>query len=158
MQRYMRRICLMVLAVLMLTFAGQAALAATYSAKVLTSSMDVYFSPDTAAVPAGSLAQGTSFTVHAINGEWAYISYRGHTGYAEMKNIMFDDVLSGYTVRDTNLLFITRESYSRRISYRGRLAAGTRIYVRGVSHGLLLVTNASGTVLGFVSQADCVRG
>ena len=71
---------------------------------------------------------------------------------------MFDDAISGYTVRDTGILFITHESYSRRVSYRAKLAAGTRIYVRGVSHGLLLVTNANGTILGFVSQADCVRG
>ncbi|MDO4371058.1 MAG: hypothetical protein Q4D43_07030 [Clostridia bacterium] len=158
MQNYMRKICLAVLAALMIALAGQAALAATYSAKVLTSSMDVYLSPNSAAAPAGSLVQGTSFSVHAISGEWAYISYRGNTGYAEMKNIMFDDAISGYTVRDTGILFITHESYSRRVSYRAKLAAGTRIYVRGVSHGLLLVTNANGTILGFVSQADCVRG
>lgn len=158
MRKTMKKISRIVLLVFVLMIAGQAALAATYSAKVLTSAMDVYLTPDTDTAVAGQLGQGTSFNVHAINGEWAYISYRGHTGYAQMKNIMFDNPISGYTVRSTNLLFITHESYSRRVSYRGTLAAGTRIYVRGMSHGLLLVTNADGTILGFVSQADCARG
>ncbi len=157
MRKYIQKISLTILLVFVLLSVAQTASAA-YSAKVLTSEMDVYLTPDLNAGAAGQLMQGTSFDVHAINGEWAYISYRGHTGYAEMKSIMFDQAIVGHTVRATKLLFITHESYDRRVSYRGTLAAGTRIYVRGMSHGLLLITNADGTILGFVAQADCARG
>ena len=154
MKTALRRLCIALLAVLLL---GGGALAAGYSAQVLPSSMPVYAAKSTSAAKLGSLSQGTSFTVMAISGDWARISYNNRTGYARMRHILFDKHIPAVAVKDTKLTFWTEASRKRGVQYRATLAAGTRVYVVGMAEGRLLVTNDTDSALGYVSASALVK-
>ena len=150
----LRRLCL---ALLMISLLGGSALGASYGAQTLPSSMPVYASMSTSAAKLGSLSQGTSFTVTAISGDWARISYKNRTGYARMRHILFDKHISAVAVKDTKLTFWTKESQKRGVHYRATLAAGTKVYVVGMAEGKLLVTNDTDRALGYVSASALVK-
>ena len=150
----LRRLCA---ALLMLALLGGGALAASYGAQVLSSSMPVYAAKSTSSAKLGSLSQGTSFTVTAISGDWARISCGSRTGYARMRHILFDRHIAAVAVKDTKLTFWTKESQKRGVHYRATLAAGTKVYVVGMAEGRLLVTNASASALGYVSASALVK-
>ena len=152
-----RRLRKMLIALLMLALLGGGALAASYGAQVLPSSMPVYAAKSTSAAKLGSLSQGTSFTVTAISGDWARISYKNRTGYARMRHILFDKHISAVAVKDTKLTFWTEASRKRGVQYRATLAAGTRVYVVGMAEGRLLVTNDTDSALGYVSASVLVK-
>lgn len=154
MKTALRRLCIALLAVLLL---GGGALAASYGAQVLPSSMPVYASKSTSAAKLGSLSQGASFTVTAISGDWARISYGGRTGYARMRHILFDKHIPAVAVKDTKLIFWTESSRKRGVQYRATLAAGTKVYVVGMAEGRLLVTNDTDSALGYVSASALVK-
>lgn len=130
------------------------ALAASYGATVLTSSMTVYTS---AKRPAGVLKQGASITVTAISGNWARISYRGRTGYAALQNIKFNNGIAAVARVNTSISFVTRESYSQNKYYSATLSAGTPVYVVGKKGSDALVSNASGSALGYVKFSALTR-
>ena len=150
----LRRLCL---ALLMIALLGGSALGASYGAQALPSSMPVYASMSTSAAKLGSLSQGTSFTVTAISGDWARISYKNRTGYARMRHILFDRHISAVAVKDTKLIFWTKESQKRGVHYRATLATGTKVYVVGMAEGRLLVTNDTDSALGYVSASALVK-
>ena len=154
MRRCLRR---MLIALLMLALLGGSALAASYGAQVLPSSMPIYAAKSTSSAKLGSLSQGTSFTVTSITGDWARISYKNRTGYARMRHILFDKHISAVAVKDTKLTFWTKTSQKRGVHYRATLAAGTKVYVVGMAEGRLLVTNASASALGYVSASALVK-
>ena len=154
MRRGLRRLCA---ALVLLAMLGGSALAASYGARVLPSSMPVYASASTSADQLGSLSKGTRFTVTAISGDWARISYKNRTGYARMRHILFDKHISAVAVKDTKLTFWTKDSQKRGVHYRATLAAGTKVYVVGMAEGRLLVTNASDSALGYVSASALVK-
>ena len=154
MRRCLRR---MLIALLMLALLGGSALAASYGAQVLPSSMPIYAAKSTSSAKLGSLSQGTSFTVTSITGDWARISYKNRTGYARMRHILFDKHISAVAVKDTKLTFWTKTSQKRGVHYRATLAAGTKVYVVGMAEGRLLVTNASDSALGYVSASALVK-
>ena len=154
MRRCLRR---MLIALLMLALLGGSALAASYGAQVLPSSMPIYAAKSTSSAKLGSLSQGTSFTVTSITGDWARISYKNRTGYARMRHILFDKHISAVAVKDTKLTFWTKASQKRGVHYRATLAAGTKVYVVGMAEGRLLVTNASDSALGYVSASALVK-
>lgn len=124
------------------------ALAASYSAKVLTSSMTLYSSSKESL---GTLSQGTSFTVTAISGDWARITYRGNTYYAKLKDIIFSKRIAAVSTKKTSIRFVTKASYKANTYYKANLAAGTSLYVVGLNGSNALVSNASGSALGYVS-------
>lgn len=126
------------------------ALAANYSAKVLSSSMDVYSSNKE---KLGALKQGTAVTVTAISGDWARISYRGNSYYARMKDIIFNNRIAAISTQKTSIRFVTKASYAANTCYKATLAAGTPIYVVGLNGKQALVTNASGSILGYVKRS-----
>ena len=150
----LRRLCL---ALLMISLLGGSALGASYGAQTLPSSMPVYASMSTSAAKLGSLSQGTSFTVTAISGDWARISYNNRTGYARMRHILFDKHIPAVAVKDTKLTFWTEASRKRGVQYRATLAAGTKVYVVGMAEGRLLVTNDTDSALGYVSASALVK-
>ena len=154
MKNSLRRLCL---ALMTLALLGGSALAASYGAQVLPSSMPVYAAKSTSAAKLGSLSQGTSFTVTAISGDWARISYKNRTGYARMRHILFDKHISAVAVKDTKLTFWTEASRKRGVQYRATLAAGTRVYVVGMAEGRLLITNDTDSALGYVSASALVK-
>ena len=154
MRRGLRRLCA---ALLMLALLGGGALAASYGAQVLPSSMPVYAAKSTSSAKLGTLKQGTGFTVTAISGDWARISFGKRTGYARMRHIIFDKHIAAVAVKDTKLTFWTKESQKRGVHYRATLAAGTKVYVVGMAEGRLLVTNKSDSALGYVSASALVK-
>ena len=154
MRRCLRR---MLIALLMLALLGGSALAASYGAQVLPSSMPIYAAKSTSSAKLGSLSQGTSFTVTSITGDWARISYKNRTGYARMRHILFDKHISAVAVKDTKLTFWTKTSQKRGVHYRATLAAGTKAYVVGMAEGRLLVTNDTDSALGYVSASALVK-
>lgn len=131
------------------------ALAATYSANVLTNTMTVY---NSSKQPAGSLIRGTSIKVKDISGNWAKISYNGKTGYAKLSNIIFDKKIPAVATKDTAIRFVTRESWNKNQYYTATLAAGSGIYVVGKNGNEALVSNASGSAVGYVKLSALKKG
>ena len=123
------------------------AMAAGYGAKVLSNTMTVYNSNKQ---PAGALVQGTSFTVTAVSGNWAKISYKGRTGYANLANIIFNNKVAAVANKDTGINFVTRASYANNQYYSATLSAGTTVYVAGKKGNYALITNAAGSAIGYV--------
>lgn len=154
----MRKMFKMLVAlVLVLSMLCSGALAASYSAKVLSGQMNVYVPSGDSLFPAATLGQGTHLKVTAINGDWAKISYDGHTGYAKLKDIIFDKRIKAVSTTDTAIKFVTRESYSQNIYYSATLAAGTELYVAGIRGDLALVVNGDGSAIGYVRMSALRR-
>lgn len=123
------------------------AMAASYSAKVLTNTMTVYNSSKQSA---GALIRGTSIKVKAVSGNWAKITYKGKTGYAKLSSIIFDKKVKVVANRDTSIRFVTRESWAKNQYYSATLGAGTTLYVVGKKGEEALISNASGSAIGYV--------
>ena len=146
---------MMISALLILVMLCGGAMAASYKANVFTDSMTVY-NADKEKI--GSLPQGTAFTVKAISkdGNWAKISYKGKTGIASMKNILFENRIKAVAVKDTSMNFVTKASYKLRLAFKATIEKGTPVYVVGYHDGYLLIENASGNGLGIV-KASCFK-
>ena len=143
-----------VAAVMIVTMLCGGAMAATHKANVITKSMKVYAKPSLSLEPIGSLKQGTAFKVLAVSdtGNWAKISYKGRTGYALMKNILFAKRVKAVVTKDTTMRFVTKVSYQNKQAFEAALLKGTPVYVVGHFKGELLVENADGDVLGVVNM------
>jgi len=129
------------------------AMAASYGAKVLSTSMGVY---NASKDMIGSLDQGTSIKVTAVSGNWARISYKGNVGYAQLKDIIFNNRIKAVSTKDTAIRFVTKASYSENTYYKATLAANTGVYVVGKRGSYALISNAEGTALGYV-KASALR-
>ena len=157
----MRKMCkvgkiVLALALLTALLCGNA-LAASYSAQVLMPSMGIYGVSGSQKVKMGQLKQGTNFTVTAISGDWARISYKGMTAYAKMENIIFDDGIKAVAKENTTIKFVTKKSYDEGTYYSATLAAGTTVYVVGKKGSYSLVSNGSGSALGYVKTSKLVK-
>lgn len=140
-------------AALVLALLCGSALAASYDAKALASSMDVYGKSGSSKVKLGSLKRGTSFKVTAVSGDWARISYKGRTGYAKLEDIIFSKGVKAVASKDVSIRFVTKESFKQNVYYSATLAAGTGVYVVGKKDDNFLVMNASGSALGYVDAS-----
>lgn len=151
----MKTFKMMISALLIMVMLCGGAMAASYKANVITSSMKVY---NASKEQIGSLPQGTAFTVKAIskNGNWAKISYKGKTGFASMKNIMFNKRIKAVAVKDASMNFVTKASYKMKLAFKATIEKGTPVYVVGYHNGYLLIENASGNGLGIV-KANCFK-
>lgn len=154
MMRRMKYFKVVIAAALIAVILCGSALADDMGAMVLSSSMAVYNSNQQYI---GSLGQGTSFTVTAMSGDWARISYRGNTGYAQLKDIVFDARIKAVSIRSTPVRFVTQESYRRGVYYTGTLSPGVTLYVAGMNGSDFLFFDGSGTVMGYVAQSALVR-
>lgn len=151
MRKMFKSIVILALVAVMLC---SSAMAASYGAKVLTNTMTVY---NSSKQTAGALVRGTSFKVKAISGDWAKISYNGRTGYAHLSSIIFDNKVKCVSTRDTDIRFVTRASWARNQYYTATLAAGTTIYVVGKKGSEALVSNASGSAIGYVKLSALTK-
>lgn len=147
MRRFFRSLAALIL---LAALFSPAALAASYSAKVLSESMTVYSSSKE---KLGTLKQGTSITITAISGDWARLSYRGNSYYAQMKDIIFSKRISAVSTQKTAIRFVTKASYKANTCYKATLAAGVQVYVVGLNGDQALVSNASGSALGYVKRS-----
>ena len=152
--RGMKYLKAMIAAVLLVVMLCGSAMAADMGAKVLMPSMAVYNSSQQ---QIGTLKQGTSFTVTAMSGDWAQISYRGNTGYAKLKDIVFDARLKGVSTTSTQISFVTKDSYRRGVYYTGTLSAGVTLYVAGINGDQFLFFDESGNVMGYVAKSALRR-
>lgn len=150
----MKKLIAALLALVLLAGVCISAQAASYKAKVFSSSMQVFSAPSISAGSLGALGQGKTFTVKAISGDWALVEYKGRTGYAKMSDIMFSNKITGVVTRDSKLNYITRESFREGTYYKANIQAGTQVYVVGIHGSYLLVTNGSGSALGYIKSAN----
>lgn len=144
----------MVALVLLAALLCPSAMAASYGAKVLTNATTVY---NANKQTAGALTQGTSITVKAVSGNWAKISYKGRTGYVSLANIIFNKKVKVVANRDTGIRFVTRASYAQSQYYSATLSAGTTVYVVGKKGDSALISNASGSALGYVKLSALTK-
>lgn len=156
MRGVMKKTRILVTIVLLIALLSSSAMAASYGAKVLTSSMSVYAKPSVSEKYLGSLSQGESFTVLAISGEWALVRKGNNLGYARLQDIIFSDPIKAIVTKDTNLYYVTKASYKQGISYQATASVGLKVYVAGFNGDYLLVTNESGTALGYI-KASCLK-
>ena len=147
--KYFKAIAAAVLIAVMLC---GSAMAASQSAKVLTSSMTVYQSNSTS-TRIGALKHGTSFKVTDVSGGWAKISYKGKTGYAKLSDIVFNKRIKVVSTKSTPIKFITKQSYKKRTYYTGTLTAGVTLYVAGVNGSYYLFYDQSGSTMGYVKKS-----
>lgn len=129
------------------------ALAASAGAKVLTSTMKVYSSVDDNGKVVDTLRRGTSVKVMSISEGTAHISYNGKTGYAPLKNIVFDKHIKAVTTTSTPIRFVTKKSYKKGTYYTGTLKAGVTLYVAGIRDDYYLIYNEAGSALGYVAKS-----
>lgn len=151
MRKMLKSIVVLALVAVMLC---SSAMAASYGAKVLTNTMAVYNSNKQLA---GALTQGTSISVSAVSGDWAKISYKGRTGYANLANIIFNNRVKAVANQDTTIKFVTRASFAQNQYYSATLAAGTGVYVAGKNGSYALVTNSSGSAIGYVKLSALTK-
>ena len=132
------------------------AMAESKGAKVLSASMSVYNSMSSRN-RLGSLKRGTSVTVESISGDWAKISYRGKTGYARTKDLVFNKHYKAVTTTSSSIKFVTRSSYRKNTYYTGTLAAGVTLYLAGVKGSYYLFYDSTGDVMGYVKKSAVRR-
>lgn len=130
------------------------AMAATYSAKILKPSSPVY---NSAKQKVGTLKSGTSIKVTSMSGDWARITYDGNTLYAKLEDIIFNKRIRAVSVKSSPIRFVTRESYRENTYYKATLSEGVTLYVVGLNGSELLVTNESGSALGYVKRSAVVK-
>ena len=156
MMRKMKYLKAMAAAVLIVAMLCGSAMAASLGAKVFSSSMAVYKSASTGS-RIGALGRGTSFKVTSISGSWAKISYKGKTGYAKMKDIVFNKHIKAVSTKSTPIKFMTKKSYRKGTYYTGTLSAGVTLYVAGVHGDYYLFYDESGSTMGYVKKSAVRR-
>ena len=146
-RKWLRLISVWILAAMTLT-AGATALA-DFQARINSSSAKVYASPSTGSKSVSG-GKGITVTVKKYSGSWAQISYKGRTGYTQVKNLNLVNRVKAYTGKSTPVYKQASSSSSR----MGTLPIGTGVYVVGKSGGYYRVQNASASVTGYVAAGN----
>lgn len=119
---------------------------ASYQATVNTSSMNVYSKSSASSKKLGALKAGTEVTILSYTSTWAKISYKGYTGYSQLKNLRLKNRIKGYTSKVAPL-YKTASASGKKL---GTVASGTEVYVAGRNGSYYLVENRAGTVSGYI--------
>lgn len=126
---------------------------ADYAAVVTASKMKVY---STNKVNdnyyLGYLKKNVEFTVVATSGSWARITYKGRTGYAQLKD-MKKKTTSTKTMAYTNQMTKVYSKASSSSKVSDTLTADYPVYIVGSSGGYYQVTNYDGKGNGYVKKA-----
>ena len=138
----------LMVAIMLLSLAAPAALAA-FRANVYTSSMKVYASKSTSSKMLGKLKKGTQVTVTSHSGDWAKITCRGRTGYAQIKDLISQKRICAYAKKDGTKVY---KGASSSTGVLGELSRNAKVYVVGKSGSFLLVENKSGKARGYISK------
>lgn len=143
----LRRILTALLAALLLVAAcTPAALAASFKAKINSSSAKVYSSPSTSSKYSVPAVKNVTVTVTGYSDGWARISYKGNTGYIPVKYLNLTNRIKAYAAKSTAVYKSASSSSSR----LGTLSLGSAVYVVGVSGDYCRVQNRSGSLTGYV--------
>ncbi len=120
---------------------------ADFKAKVFSSSMKVYSRSNTSTqYYLGALKKGTEFTVLEMSGNWCKISYKGYTGYAQVKDIKSEVKTAVYTNR-TVTVRATASSSGRALN---KLTADFPLYLVGASGKYYLIETVDGKGMGYI--------
>lgn len=136
-----------VAAVLLMSACTPAALA-SFKAKINTTTR-AYNIPSTSGKSVRA-AKGLTVTVTSTSGNWAKISYKGHTAYIPISKLNLVNRVTAYTAKSTPVY----RSASSSASQMGTLSIGTAVYVVGKSGGYYRIQNSSGSVTGYVSSGN----
>lgn len=140
-------ILVIALTLLMLT---PAALAASYKAKISSSSARIYRSPNTSSSSVKA-PKGVTVTVTGTSGSWAKITYKGRKGYMKKSDLEVQKTRkTAYVAHETKLY----KSASDSSDTLATLGIGTTVYVIGSSGSYAHVQNRSGSVTGYVKAGD----
>ena len=142
------RILAALMAVMLMMVSGAPALAASFKAKINSSSAKVYNVPSTSSKVYVQGGKGITVTVTGYAKGWARIKYNGNTGYTQVRNLNLVNRPKGYTKKSTPVYRQDSTSSTR----MGTLSAGSTVYVCGVSGNFYRVQNASGSVTGYVQK------
>lgn len=135
------------MAVMFMMAAGSSALAASFKARINSDSAKVYKVPSASSNVFVKNGKNTVVTVTAYAGNWARVSYRGNTGYIQIKDLNLVNRPKAYAAKNTTVY--KTASYSSRM---GTLKAGKAVYVAGISGDYYRIQNASGSVTGYVRK------
>lgn len=138
-----------VCALLLMALCCTAALAA-FKADVYSSSMKVYSrAKASSSYYLGSLNRGTTVTVEAHSGDWAKITYKGRTGYAQIKDMKSHKRTAMYTNRSVTVY----QSASSSSKSLGKLPVNSVVYSVGWSGSYYLVEDKSGDNTGYIRKS-----
>ena len=146
--RTILRILAALMAVMLMTMSGAPALAASFKAKINSSSAKVYNVPSTSSKIYVQGGKGITVTVTGYANGWARIKYNGNTGYTPVRNLNLVNRPKGYAKKSTPVYRRDSTSSTR----MGTLSTGSAVYVVGVSGNFYRVQNASGSITGYVQK------
>lgn len=145
-KKVLKRFLTAFLAVVLLLSASAPAALAAVQAKVIAST-SVYNIPSTSGKSI-RVPKGLTVTMTAYQGDWARVSYKGHTAYIPLTYLNLVNRLTAYTAKSTPV-YRSPSSSSQKM---GTLSIATAVYVVGKSGNFYRVQNASGSVTGYVSM------
>ena len=140
----MKRFLTAFLAVLFLLSASAPAALAAVQAKVI-SSTNVYSVPSTSGKSI-RVPKGLTVSVTAYKGNWARVSYQGHTAYIPLPYLNLVNRLTAYTAKSTPV-YKNPSTSSQKL---GTLSIATAVYVVGRAGNFYRIQNANGSVTGYV--------
>jgi len=125
-----------------------AASAASFKAKINSTSSKVYKSPSTRSASVRGV-KGLTVTVTSYSGSWARVSYKGRVGYMPIKHLNLVNRIKAYTLNST-AVYKSAGSSAR----LGTLSRGSAVYVIGVDGSYARVQDANGRVTGYVRSSQ----
>ena len=137
-----------ILAVMLLVACAPVALAASYSAKINSSACKVYKSASTSSKVLCSDVKDLRVSITGYSGDWAKVSYKGHTGYVKCEYLTLSSRLPAYTAKSAPVYKRASSSSSK----LGTLGAGSTVYVVGMDDGYYRIQNRSGSVTGYIKS------
>lgn len=138
------RILALMLAMLMLC---PAASAASFKAKINSSSARVYRTPSSSAQSVKGL-KNLTVTVTAYKNGWAQVKHKGNTGYILVKHLNLTNRIKAYT---SKAAVVYKNAGSGKL---GTLKKGATVYVVGVNGSYSRVQNASRSVTGYIKTSS----
>ncbi len=122
-------------------------MAASFKAKINTTSSKIYKSPSTASASVRGI-KNLTVTVTSYSGSWARINYNGRVGYMPIKYLNLVNRIKAYT---TGSAAVYKNAGSSKL---GTLARGSTVYVVGVNGSYTRIQNASGSVTGYIRTSQ----
>ena len=151
MRNKVRRILsIAMLVILTMACLTPAALAASFKAKINSSSSAVYTRPSTSGTRICRGVKGVTVNVTDYSDGWAKISYQGNTGYMQIKYLDLSSRVTAYTEKKCSV-YRTASSSSAKL---GSLPRATTVYVIGMDGNYCRIQNKSGSVTGYIRSSE----
>ena len=152
-----RWLCAMLMLALLCAAFAPTAMAASYSAKINSSSSKIYKSPSSSSKVLCNGVKNLRVSITGYSGDWARITYKGYTGYIKCEYLTLSSRITAYTAKSTPV-------YKRASSSSGKLgtlSTGSTVYIVGMDDGYYAkITSTSslkkGDILCFDTDGDGV--